>query len=186
MNCCKCGREVMSSTGFCAECGAEIERDPRDSEAGLLLSTSAQEAESDLPTTTGLHADLSGIGGWLYFFCIRNTVLAPLFNTFAILGSSTDLLTKAIFFMLVVGELTAGVLVWIQSATAFRFLKFYFGFLVFIGLAFITIGSLTIEDQQGGSLSMIKFGIEELLWAIGWYIYFRRSRRVRATFGRNM
>jgi hypothetical protein len=186
MHCGKCGCEAKSGTRFCTRCDAEIEIDPRDSRAELSLSAPEQGKVSDTPTTSGSQTDLSGIGGWLYFFCIRNTVLAPLFNTSAIFASSTDLLTKTIFCLIVLLEFTAGVLVWRISLRAFRFLKIYFGVLVFLGLAFITIGGLSPEDAQGGSMSLIKFGSEELLWAIGWYMYFRRSRRIKATFGRNM
>jgi hypothetical protein len=186
MYCGKCGCEAKSSTHFCTKCGADIGIETPDGEAELSRIAPEQRNESDLSTTPGLQTDLSGIGGWLYLFCVRNTVLAPLFNTLAIFASTTDLLAKAIWSLIVLFEFTSGVLVWKISARAFWFLKIYFGVLVFLGLAFITIGGLSLEDAQGGSLSLIKFGSEELIWALGWFVYFKRSRRVRATFGRNM
>jgi Protein of unknown function (DUF2569) len=186
MYCGKCGREAKIDTRFCAECGTELEAHQEIAVPAYASDTIAQVTQFSFPdsSTSTSAKNLSGIGGWLYLFCIRNAVLAPIFNTSALL-SSNDILDKVIFLLLVSVELIAGVLVWRVSPKAFRFLYIYFGFLILFGLTSLIIGAIPPQDTLG-SQSLIRLGVEEILWSVIWFSYFHSSKRVRATFGKIM
>jgi predicted membrane channel-forming protein YqfA (hemolysin III family) len=83
----------------------------------------------------------------------------------------------------VLGVIT-GITLWTKSARAIPMVQVYFltlgGFALFdLGILLTTGGS---DDDGLVTVSYVRTVIYVIIWAI----YFRRSERVRATFGRNL
>ncbi len=137
----------------------------------------------------------SGVGGWLLFFCVGRCLLSPILATFNVSGFwrevGLDLMSfeeAVIVSSLQVFEtivsIYVGVLLWQIKPNALKWTKVYLvtGFslaviMFFLGL--IALGFL------GFARSTLAFSIESLKFAVScavWYAYFRKSKRVKATY----
>jgi hypothetical protein len=126
--------------------------------------------------------DLKGVGGWLLFFCISLTVLAPLLmfvrewgNGFE-LGSMIDLALTA-FGVLV------GIMVWNVHPRVFLLLWIYFGVTAALLVLGVVGAFFTPKEQDPKETIQL---VRALISTIIWFLYFKKSDRVQATFGRNL
>jgi hypothetical protein len=115
---------------------------------------------------------LHGIGGWLLLFCIQNTILAALDGILLLFRSWVgigDLLIACITAFAVF----TGVSVWRVRPYALRVVETY---LIFV---FGWTGWQLLYHQTGEQYFTI-------IGVVLWWLYFKKSKRVKATFGRNL
>ena len=85
-------------------------------------------------------------------------------------------------FLRVAFGIVVGIFVWNVRPVAFTLLWFYFGL---VG-AFAVLGIIgSALDAEEGAKGLV-VSIRSLGYVFVWFLYFRRSERVRATFGRNL
>lgn len=133
---------------------------------------------------------LYGVRGWLLLFCILATVLTPLRLFYAAIEqSSTAIATvhigHAVFSFLV------GLSLWLVRQRALGLLKAYFllllsvGTLAMFGIAYeLSAGHHSIAEPQ--SADNLASAVQPFIFVIIWWSYFRKSQRVRLTFGTNI
>jgi hypothetical protein len=208
MFCGKCGTEIPSNYSFCSACGFPLRHsDP----VGVTTTTTAAQddaratvepVEAAAPTRKATPADsskLRGIGGWLLLFCIGTAILYPL-----------ELLAEAILrplglldigFLRPLGllhiALTAlaictGVALWRVRPNALGLVKAYFislvcwaGLLVIVGLTAQQSTETSYEAMPAATQAVAEGGVE-IIAVVIWWFYFKKSKRVKATFGRNL
>lgn len=131
------------------------------------------------------HPELIGVGGWLLWFCIVTTVIAPVINVASILSDPS--VYSVIDMALVAYMIITGVNLWRLTGRALRLTKvllaiqFWFGIVLFI----IQIASSNTESTSGTSSSDTA-GFRMLITSIIWWFYFKKSKRVKATFGKTI
>jgi Protein of unknown function (DUF2569) len=126
--------------------------------------------------------DLKGVGGWLLFFCISLTVLAPLLMFIRVWGSGFELESIVDLVLAAFGVLV-GIMIWNVSARAFMLLWIYFGMtaaLLVLGI----VGAFLAPEGQNPKVTIQL--VRALISTIIWFLYFKKSDRVQATFGRNL
>lgn len=201
MICGKCGEQNSNNRAYCKSCGQSLwpTLKPKvptvpTAVAGhsspLTSTISANVPTVPIPPIT-LSVDFSelyGVRGWLLLFCIVITILNPLV---AIAGATRSEPFPAMAFELGIAALCVrtGVAVWRKAENALRSLKVYF--LVLLSIA--TLGllasiilkqpylkrDLSTDPGQEACLQTVAF-------VLFWWAYFKKSRRVKATFGRNL
>jgi hypothetical protein len=129
-------------------------------------------------------AKLKGVGGWLMWFCIVLTILQPLFFAAEAIGNRGPLVVL-IDVVLAAISIGTGIMVWRVEENAFTFLKVFFG--VMAAMAVLAI----IGGVSGGADARAKgegfgAGFRILVFVGVWYSYFNKSKRVLATFGKNL
>ncbi|MBZ5507652.1 MAG: DUF2569 family protein [Acidobacteriia bacterium] len=77
----------------------------------------------------------------------------------------------------------AGAMVWHVHPRAFIFLWIYFGLTV--GLLLLGIAGFFLGDEGQDNQMIIQL-VRSLFSTIIWFLYFKQSDRVQATFGRNL
>jgi hypothetical protein len=134
----------------------------------------------------------SGIGGWLLLFCIVLTILSPLFTMLQILpllrlrrmpypSSMLDMLR--VFY-----GLGVGVFLWMKRPIALVLLRVYFiAFAVMAALAILAMIAISLRTHSSIFLSARFTAIGTLLgYMMLWFAYFKKSVRVRNTYGANL
>jgi hypothetical protein len=129
--------------------------------------------------------ELIGVGGWLLWFCIITTIVAPLIN----IGSSfsNPSVTSAIDLGLATFMVITGVNLWRIKPRGLRLTKvllaiqFWLGGVLFIAQIGTAATGSSVEDthSDAGAFRMI-------VGSTIWWFYFKKSKRVRATFGRTI
>ena len=126
--------------------------------------------------------DLKGVGGWLLFFCVSRTVLSPLFMLIRVANSGGDLGNVIDLAFTGFGVLV-GIMVWTVNKSSFLLLWVYFGVSAALQILAI-VATLQVAEEQGLQQRI------QLFWALSftiiWFVYFKKSDRVQATFGRNL
>lgn len=141
---------------------------------GRLYLTDLGHAELSLADS----ARLDGVGGWLAFFCLCTIAIVPAFAVKSFIAMPS--LITAPFLALGVLSLAAGISVGRRSSCALAMTNVYLWVDFAIAVAAIAAGALL------ANVPLISGGIEGAIGASIWLAYFARSRRVRATFGRNL
>jgi len=120
---------------------------------------------------------LSEVGGWLLLFCIDFTILIParafleiIFNPWAY--------ASALISCLAVLSLVTGINVWARTSSALWLTKLMLAVLFCMGL--LALGS------EIASRTFDYGDIDVMAQAVIWFFYFKRSKRVRTTFGRSL
>lgn len=136
-------------------------------------------------TDAGMRDPLQGVEGWLAWFCASCMLFTPLLTLSTVVNSKVDHfylhipLLEAVAVMIF--AFVAGLFVAIQSSMAITVLRLYFGL-----LGSYSVFRLTFTVLEGGSIAKWDRYLQ-LLVSLGiWASYFQYSRRVRATFGRNL
>lgn len=116
------------------------------------------------------------------FFCILLTVIIPLFVL--VMAWSGDF---GIEFLFNIGWAAFGVLVgfmiWNVQQQAFIWLWIYFGMTaLLIGFAVVNL----VSAEQGVPIHDSILIFRSAIYSVAWFLYFKRSDRVKTTFGRNL
>jgi low temperature requirement protein LtrA len=131
------------------------------------------------------HPELIGVGGWLLWFCIVTTVIAPIINVVTLLSDSSAY--SVIDLALVAYMIITGVNLWRLTGRALRLTKVLLAIQFWLGivLIIIQIASSNTESTSGTSSSDTA-GFRMLVTSTIWWFYFKRSKRVKATFGKTI
>jgi hypothetical protein len=189
MFCARCGQQIPDASEICPLCGREttLKVDPPPAMPGPAAAAVApgQLRWPDDPaaiTPPARRPDLKGVGGWLLFFCIALTFLAPLVMVVSVWGSGFEL--EGMIDLALAGfGVVVGIMVWKVHPRAFLLLWIYFGstaLLLVLGIA----GSFISSEEQDPKETIQLF--RALISTIIWFLYFKKSDRVQATFGRNL
>ena len=183
MFCARCGEQIPDASETCPLCGREasIHIDPP---APLPTVPHPRSAALTLPAITGP----SGVGGWLLFFCIGRTIFAPL--TILMQTAAGWRLSPAYLFydVRVLYGMVVGAALWLERPISLMLLRIYFiitgaaavlGVLNVVAAALGTNESLFLMPRFAGTFGAV--GITLL-----WFGYFRKSARVRNTYGSNI
>ena len=184
MFCARCGEQIPDASETCPLCGREasIRIDPP---APLPTLPHPQSAALTLPAITGP----SGVGGWLLVFCITLTVLAPLavlFPVVALRRIPSNYFRPEI--VRVLYGVIVGIVLWSRQAIALMMLRIYFVVLaVTLGLSWLRLIALSLQSHTSVFLFPVFTAV--LMYTGGsilWFAYFRKSIRVRNTYGSNV
>ncbi len=201
MFCGKCGQKNPDDYLFCAACGFTLlgvhEKQTPSMELAQATVASAVDPALTLPPTVtatcteyfhskAAHDPLNGVRGWLLFFCVMLTIITPIFYIFLVLRlhSSIDILLHSTLIAL---SVYAGIMVWRVRPSALQWVTIY----LVASVAFV-LGNLILAMQTGvmatveQSQDQILGSVRGLIGPIIWAFYFKKSRRVRATYGRNL
>jgi hypothetical protein len=191
MFCGACGTSNADANRFCTSCGKEIVIAKAMAASASQGSSIPAPAPTQVPTTPTqpLHPELEklrGIGGWLLLFCFGTTIGSP-----AVIASEMTTLNDPFGLFLdgtlALFSLAVGLVVWTKRPLAFKLLKPYFitvfvlGALAMIGTIMESSSNLSQSDTQ----DLAQF-FRMMIFSAIWWSYFRKSKRVFATFGRNL
>jgi hypothetical protein len=144
------------------------------------------------------------VGGWLLLFCITSSILGPVLSSESLrnsLFSMDDDISWYFIIFLLLGQIAVGIYVWNLGRYALRILQVYFIGEFSGGIWFLALGLYedirllgTYEDfghgpqplTQGIAVYHMQIGFGFIVASFLWWLYFRRSKRVRSTFGRNI
>ncbi|HEY7406349.1 MAG TPA: DUF2569 family protein [Candidatus Angelobacter sp.] len=190
MFCARCGQQIPDASEICPLCGREaaLKVDPPPAMPATSQAAAAAPGQilwPDEPAVIGppkRRPDLKGVGGWLLFFCVSLTVLVPLVLAFRVWASGLG--WEGIFDLaLAAYGVLVGIMVWNVHPRAFVLLWIYFGVTVFLLVLDIASSFFLPEEQDPGEMMQL---FRALVSTIGWFLYFKKSDRVQATFGRNL
>ncbi len=146
-----------------------------------------------------------GVGGWLIFFCVALTILGPLFSIgqmvstweesepafgrFPSIKSAMILENFGLVALLIYGFIL-GCIIWGGNPKCKKLAKQYllirlFGFFGIELVAIMIIADLPSEVLAAGVGGVIGAGFREVLFFLIWWFYFKKSKRVRNTYGDN-
>ena len=183
MFCARCGEQIPDASQICPLCGREasLQIDPP---APLLAVSHPQSAVLTLPAIIGP----SGVGGWLLFFCISLTVLSPL-NI--LMRASAGWHLTSPYLLNDLGALygtVVGAALWLKRPISLMLLRIYF--IIAAGVAVLGVLNLIATALRTHESLFLARGFTGALEYVGilllWFAYFRKSVRVRNTFGSNI
>jgi hypothetical protein len=122
-------------------------------------------------------ARLSEVGGWLLLFCIDFTILTPARALFEIVFEPWAY-SSALILCLGVLSLVTGINVWTRTSRALWLTKLMLAVLFCVGLLALGLEIASATFDYGD--------IDVMAQAVIWFLYFKKSKRVRATFGRSL
>jgi hypothetical protein len=169
MKCPKCGLENPPTAVWC-DCGYDFQKQ------------AMRPAEQTNP-------ELRGVGGWLLFFCVSLTILGPLVNLVEILQNPHQSFLVVFDVGMSAFSIYTGAVIWGVRSSALKLVKAYF--IVMLAVAALSIlgsfrTSLREIQQQSPSQNPIMVGGRIFIAVAIWWTYFKKSKRVRATFGMNL
>ncbi len=178
MVCADCRAENPASAQFCSGCGAR------------LFRPGSGSPTAEAGTASG---GLRGVRGWLLFYCIVTTILAPFFFV-AQAASSGDTVVWLIHLVFAGLAIATGVSLWAVRRSALRLVKVFFISMLCVALLPL-IGSLIASLSHQGltratGVSPADDGLTSAGQTFGyvatWWLYFSKSKRVKATYGANL
>lgn len=120
---------------------------------------------------------LADVGGWLLLFCVWFTMYVPARTIFPFIS---DPKTYWLAFCLALLSLFTGISVWKRTSKALLFARIML-------VAFFCAGLFGLGIDIVSSGVRFYYGPWELIVeAILWFLYFKKSKRVAATFGRSL
>ena len=176
--CTKCGTENTNDSSFCTACGFLLNRTKSDTvnRAAAVLAEEPSEQTQD--------SRLRGVKGWLLLFCIVTTIVDPI----GFLGEAAESKDDTAI-LLGVGFATLAVItggsVWRVLPYALRLVKVYFVSLLCLGV-FAILSSLPDHELARINYAGLMEAFYTLIFVALWWFYFRKSKRVKATFGVNL
>ena len=181
----------------------EDERSPSTSAGDVEEAETLTDETLRTPVAEPPQQGPTGVGGWLVFFCVALTILGPLFS----LGRMTiyweeaepafarypSLRTAVYFesvglaFILLYG-FVVGCMIWGGNPSGKRLAKQYllirlFGFIVIEVITLLLMSSLppqAVSAMLGGIVGAV---FREGFYFLVWWLYFKKSKRVRNTYG---
>ena len=196
MFCARCGEQIPEATEICQLCGQEttLKLEP------VAATTPAKSVPYDF-VTIPRDPDPKGVGGWLLLYCLSLTFLGPIlvvapFFLFSFSRLHPGLVFRSLirdsYYMIEVTRILYGVVVgialWMGRAVALQLLKIYFVFLAvdtLLGFLRLTSIMLKIHATPFRSLQFYPL-LLSTTFSILWFLYFRKSERVRNTYGANI
>lgn len=182
MFCCKCGTWLGVNTQPCPHCGEPVVSTPTTTAA----FGSAIPADR-VALLRQQRPDLVGIGGWLFLFCLGTAIIAPisLVNAFRFAPPER----KLQYVCLAALYCFSGMWVWMRKPTALTVVKVLFIAIVAFGV--YNIAQIVLRtnglDARSPRVELLGFAnMQRIIWAGIWYLYFKYSKRVLATFGENL
>jgi hypothetical protein len=136
--------------------------------------------QPDVLKLTGSEAGsvrLSEVGGWLLLFCFIYTILTP---AGALLEIISDPQSSAPIVFLAVLSFVTGISVWRRASRALQLTKLMLVVFFGVGLLGLVLGIISASNDADW------VEIDLMAEAVIWFLYFKRSKRVRATFGRSL
>jgi hypothetical protein len=134
--------------------------------------------------------NLKGVGGWLLFFCIVLLIVQP---AAIFIEASGDPAGLVIAFLLSGLSMTTSIMLILEKRSALVWLWWYFGvFVTIMVLALVaTIFRGPGAEEAGpaaneAKITAVFLTIRGIIFVVLWVSYFKRSKRVLATFGRNL
>jgi hypothetical protein len=189
MFCARCGQEIPDSSDLCPQCGQQARVQLVPQPAVIAPVASASCSVQSEPALVIANSKLKGVGGWLLFFCVSLTILSPL----AALASVPALFTREFnpVLVFVLGLIALGAFVganiWMVTDRAITLVKVYFIAVgATAGLAIVyVVGAATFTGEGLSVISLLSY-LRMFVWIVIWAAYFHNSKRVKATFGRNL
>ena len=186
MFCARCGQQIPDASELCPLCGREatLALVPQPAPAAFA------QPQFVLPSLPIAHGP-KGVGGWLLFYCISLTTLSPILVLFGyyfairLRGINSEI---SLDIVRVLYGMVVGIFLWTRRPVALALLKIYFIAIAAETLLFM----LEIVDQSLRIHSSIFLSsrFSSLMASAGitllWFIYFRRSVRVKNTYGANL
>jgi hypothetical protein len=146
---------------------------------------------------------LSGVGGWLMFFCVSLIILSPLYSMsrltsayekaqpalerFPTLKAAVQFETAGVVALLIYG-IIVGCIIFSGSPSGRRIARQFllirlFGFIGIEAVAFWMISQVSPAALSAGAENAVTGIAREFIPFIIWWLYFKRSKRVRNTYG---
>jgi hypothetical protein len=169
MYCTYCGRETSGLINYCSSCGYNL-----NSQRDLRYATFPQAY-----TEVRSQESRKGIGGWLMFFCVLITVVAPLLLFI-------DWHADRLSFVRTMFGLVTGIMVWSIRPTALNWLRGYFVIGIVTRVAALILISTKANVNDGHWFEHFANQCMGLFILTAWIAYFNFSARVKATFGSNL
>jgi hypothetical protein len=186
--CARCGQQIPAASETCPLCGQET-----------TLKLEPAPSAPDVPypfVTIPQTIQLSGVGGWLLLYCIGMAILVPLlisiqlFSWTYFLHANVRLLNKA-FILEMVQELysaTVGVFLWMGRPISLFLLKIHF---IIVGVSTLVslLALVQLALNARSKWAPVRGLVAEIVstgFTILWFVYFRKSQRVRNTYGANL
>ena len=192
--CKRCGNQLAPGAKYCSRCGihlvpeSEVPEHDRNEEIGYPASADQNPI---------------GIGGWLLLFCVGLTIIGPLYSCCWINANwqitqikfdhMPNLKLAAVWenagmLALVVYGFVVGLMIWRGNANGREIAKKY---LIIRLLSFILIEIVTIMllgSKPHHSFTVVNYGVAcpaigEIFYFLIWWLYFKKSIRVRNTYG---
>jgi len=184
MFCPACGKDVGIARRFCRFCGSSLNPSPA-TPAGSPNYTYVTAARATTP-------ELEGVWGWLLFFCLILTVLAPIAAIED--GSSGWLLIDVLVGLKVFFGVFVAINLWSRSEYALKLLRIYFFITIGSGILRFVIGAVAAVSYAyagetgavGGATTRLIACVIALAILVAWLAYFQSSKRVKATYGSNL
>jgi hypothetical protein len=189
--CKHCGSHNIGENAHCVACGRELATSQPTMALESVTAPVTDSLSSQPLTLAGLashNAGLQGLGGWLSLFFIGIVILGPVLNLRDALTSHDKF--SLVFCLLFAGyEVFIGILIAKYSPKALTHLRIYFVICIVLGLINIAFASLNSSEASRASYaggSVLAIGFRDIIAAVIWALYFRISKRVFNTFGRNL
>ncbi len=183
MFCARCGEQIPDASKICPLCGREtsIQIEPP---APLPTTSHPRVAALTFPVVIGP----SGVGGWLLLFCVVLTILAPL-PILMRASSGWRLIPRYSFNDLrVLYGIVVGGALWLKQPVSLMLLRIYF--IIAAATAVLSVLNLIATALRMHVSLFLMPNFTPALEYVGiillWFAYFRKSVRVRNTYGSNL
>jgi hypothetical protein len=198
MYCVGCGAQNPDAGVFCFNCGRELVASP--AAVAVQQSTPVADGTPMRPPVSrqspephpgaavaairNEYPNLSGVGGWLLWFCIVTTVISPAIVLVSTLSHTSGY--SLIDMCLAAFSVFTGVSLWKTKPRALRLTKILLIVQFCLG-ALLVVGELiSSTDNSSASSVADPSGLRMLVGAFIWFLYFMKSKRVRAVYGRSI
>jgi hypothetical protein len=183
--CARCGQQIPDASEICPLCGQQttLKLDPVPAPAPAELRP--PYAFVTIPQNLGP----SGIGGWLLLYCIGLSVLMPILG----LAELSVLLRfrnyeYSLEILRVIYGTVVGVFLLMKRPVALFLLRIYF-IVIAASLLLTLLRLIAFALRPHNSTALVR-GVTAVMvqagFSILWFVYFRKSERVRNTYGANL
>ena len=132
---------------------------------------------------------LRGVRGWLLLFCLGLVLVQPLALLFEAVNSG-DAFVAGFNLLLGAFAIYTGIALWRGATNALKLVKVYFVVVLIGATLVIASGILTAPaarvSQTPSQDNPLTVGFRMLIGVAIWWSYFKKSKRVKATYGANL
>lgn len=195
MFCNKCGKQIFDEAVVCVGCGCPV------------VPVKPETCPPQIDLELAKKSDVKGVGGWLLVFCITLVFLTPICCVLSIIFNGILLFQPSLIYMttrpgsgliygfytvksfvILIFSLIAGYFIGSGSPNGGVHAGNYFSVrFFFVFLEFIMLGKVGYKCYGNISdlLSDLFFTLIELAFVFAWAMYFKKSIRVKNTYGDN-